>query len=450
LVVNAQQITDFSIKNTSFAVPPQPVLSAQNVPDGGLLTPSTILLPGAVSGTNVLLSTYIQDGKFTFFRQILDVFTGQVLQSFNPIETSLSPNGGVRVTATSDGWLAFGDVEFDDNRFSQIYIYKMLLNGTQIERVAATLNNDGNTVYRLDALFNDNINFIIGYEIGSSPNGASFTGSKFVLNKLNILDDSLGVEFPVTNGDVDSVSCDSLPYSSTAYCIFKQNQNSRGAIISVTNTFSQSPANILTDSGNTIYNPVYLAGVNGYYVALFTAKQGDQISLIGRIVATTLGPTVINKWVLSNDLVSISVNSVLPYYDGFMVFYGVTDAANNQYWYYEAFTKDFNVMLSPTLIATVPSNYLLSSFSVAQSSTGGTPSDSYIDNHYKPINTANGNPLGLLAIQATASQTIDAWYGQIVNQTVDSSYFQQSNAGATISTPLVLIVSFILGLLLLF
>lgn len=443
LVANAQ-LTDLSWKNSSFAVPPQIILEANNVPNGGVLTPSTVLLPGPVSGTNTLLSTYLSDGKFTFFRQILDVTTAEVLHSFDPIETSLNPEG-VKYSASLDGYLAFANTEFEDERFSQVYVYKMLLNGTTIERLKITDNDNGNTVFKVLSIFNDNINFIVAYSIGTQDPGSKyFEGTKMVLKKLNMLDNSISVEFPVTKDSVEAASCDSLPYSSTAYCIFKQNKLTRGAIISITNTFAQSPVNLMPDTEEVTYNPLYLAGVNGYYVALMSGKQGDQISLIGKIVAHTLGPTTINKWKISNDFVSFSITSVQPYFDGFMIFYTITDAYNDQYWYYQAFTKEFNVMLSPTLIGTIPSTYMLTTFSIAPSSVGGSPSDAYFDNHYRPVNTDNGNPLGFLAVQASPDQTVAAWYGQIVAQTIDTSLFT-GTADAPILKPLILLALTILG-----
>jgi hypothetical protein len=417
-IAKSQNI-DFLWRNSSFAVPPK-IIDNQQGNTNRLLSSSAVLLPGPATGTNTLLSASSQTGTFTIYRQILDSYTGNVIQTLDPLATSI-PLSGTKYTASLDGYLAFASIEYDSSNSCQIVVYRMLLNGSTIDRIPVTDNTANATIYNLLDVFNDNVNIYFAYTQGQYANlngNLAYQSTNMMINKLHFSDNSIGVPFPVTNGDVSFASCDSIPYTGTAYCIFKQNSAVRGAVIYTLQSFAQSPVNYEKDSGTVTYDPLYLAAVNGYYVILESATSENQISLLGRIVATQIGPSVLNKWVISTGFQSFKIRSVLPYYNGFLIFYTTYDSDNTQSWYMEAFTRELNVNISSVLIATVQSDYLLSSFSVAPSSTGGTTTQAYYKDYYVPVNNANGNPLGLLAIQSTNTEVTNVWYGQILNQSL--------------------------------
>lgn len=384
-----------------------PVIAASGTTNASFLQNNVVLIRGDISsGQNYLgATTSNSDGTYNFFLRAMNATSLQINGSDIPISTKL-PSNNFKYTSTSTGYFALALVDIDEFLYSQIYIYYLLTNATVFRKIALTANQDYSVTYSISDVFNNEEMILVAYDEGEILNG-TFEGFSFNLNSMTLVNHSVNNPIQMAIADTDTSGlCDALPYTGSAYCIWKSNGIVYSAEVNLTNSTVGTVQTLFTDDtvAGVVYSTSDVLAAQGYYVGLVDKAEATNDHVMAVFSNSDAAGVTLKTLATTTAQMKITVRSMFSFYAGFGAAYSTVNADETLTWSYQTYLRDGSSNGTEVMIATVTTDYPGSTFLTTEM-------------------FARRSLMVLGSQSDSAGVTPYLWYGMLLNQTMNAAIY---------------------------
>lgn len=368
--------TDFIISSDPYATTPFAYINSTDVAYLSLLRSSTTLLNGPENGTFVLLSSYQEANAETwnFFRRIYNATTYNATINDTNLNFNLKLTSVQTVASTSWGYIAFSSANLDPGNIYQVFGYVMQANASKIVSMVLTTNIDPSVAYAMGQLWDQSAYFAVAYTQGTytSNNIATYAPASLVLQTFSLDGTTLGPTVTLVTASVVSPRCARVLDATTAYCIYKNTADSKVYSIGfdTAGTTIGTPAVLAADATyngvTTTYTPLMVVSASGYNVFLISQVFGTNNSIMATTSDSSISNVTIMTWDTagSQTINGITLNSAIPYYDGYALLYTISKTDGSKAFTMAAFFQNGTINGTEYTLVTVGSAMAMSSFQV--------------------------------------------------------------------------------------